>query len=133
MSRPIIIRKGSSDVVKAIHDDSEYTVTRFGTQYHFLNDIKKNIVINGYITQDVTKNSNVKYIDLGIHPTRNTRLELYFYNKGTNMGNGGVNIGLTNVFISGQTTYGDNNDWRFFWADVPGIYFDMGNRRINDG
>lgn len=132
MSRPIIIRKGSSNIVKAIDSESEKTITNFGTQYHFLNDIKKNIVINGYITQDSSKGSAVKYINLGITPTRNTRLELYIHNMGTNMGNGGTNLGLTNENITGQYRYPDNNDWRFFWADVPGIYFDMGNRRIND-
>ncbi len=136
MSRPVLIRKGSSDVVKAFYNDSERTGAKFGTGYHFLNGIKKYITINGYITQDSSKGSAVKYINLGITPTRNTRLELYIHNMGTNMGNGGSNLGLAasqDSLPSGQSRYPDNNDWRFFWADVPGLYFDMGNRRINDG
>lgn len=128
MSRPVFIKKGTTDV-KAVHNDSRL-ISKFGTQYHFLNTIERGIAINGYITQDSSKGATVKYIDLGITPTRDTRLELYIHNMGTNMGNGGVNLGITNDTIPGQTRYADTNDWRFFWADVPGIYFDMGNSRI---
>lgn len=40
MSKPVIIRKGSENVVKALHDNSQNTITKIGTHYHFFNDTK---------------------------------------------------------------------------------------------
>lgn len=99
--------------MKAINSDSEKTITNFGTQYHFLNLIKSDIVINGYITPNT---SNVKEIDLGIHPTKDTKLELYIQNKSGNLGNGSTNLGLETTIDGAGGTYPDSNDWRFFWT-----------------
>lgn len=44
------------------------------------------------------------------------------------MGNGNENLG---IIVHSGSPYGDTKDLRFFWADVPGIYFDMYNARVN--
>lgn len=125
MSRPVYIMRGNSDKVIDMRADIGDTVAMFGTDYHF--HYPKNIKINGYITPN-TQNVAQYGIDLGIVPTVNTKFELYIYNTGTNMGNGNENLG---IIVHSGSPYGDTKDLRFFWADVPGIYFDMYNARVN--
>jgi len=85
-------------------------------------DYQKSIIIHGYITPNAV--STHKEIDLGLYPSKNTRLEMYLFNANATMGNGVTNLGLITNKI-----YPDNNDWRFFWTS--NFYFDMASGRAN--
>lgn len=60
MSRPVIIRKGSESAVKALYDNSQNTITKIGTHYHFLNDVKD------YVLYDWIRNTSPAYINTGV-------------------------------------------------------------------
>lgn len=98
----ISVKSGSTNVNKILQGHKELWP-----------NYQKSIIIHGYITPNT---SNVKAIDLGIHPTKDTKLELYIHHKNSNQGNGSTNLGLGTTADGAGGTYPDNNDWRFFWT-----------------
>ena len=118
---------GRHPIVGSYFGTQEYTGGYIGDFNFVFGKQAKQININGYITPNPS-NVASNGIDLGIVPTVNTKLEFYLYNTGGNMGDGSQNLGIKE---HSGSVYPDSQDFRFFWASTPAIYFDMYNARIN--
>ena len=79
------------------------------------------LVYPHYQKVEYIQSSGTQYIDTGVIPNENTRIQMKFRPL---VATGGV--------IIGYNTGNDNTDYRFFNAS-SGNYFDMWNKRINGG